>query len=121
MPQAAHYCQWQGVAEPYTRLGAVRAPSLHWHGWCCSRLDQPPTVTGRAVGGAPGRAERLPALGSTRATGPGGSATVHVNGGARVGRGHEATDTGLAYAPVSQAHGHNHIVQCFSSLHCSAD
>ena len=28
--------------------------------------------------------------------------------------GHEATDTGLAYAPVSQAHGHNHIVQCFS-------
>ena len=35
--------------------------------------------------------------------------------------GHEATDTGLAYAPVSQAHGHNHIVQCFSSLHCSAD
>ena len=35
--------------------------------------------------------------------------------------GHEATDTGLAYAPVSQAHGHNHIAQCFSSLHCSAD
>ena len=28
--------------------------------------------------------------------------------------GHEATDTGLAYAPVSQAHGHNHIVQCIS-------
>ena len=27
--------------------------------------------------------------------------------------GHEATDTGLAYAPVSQAHGHHHIVQCF--------
>ena len=26
--------------------------------------------------------------------------------------GHEATDTGLAYAPVSQAHGHHHIVQC---------
>ena len=26
-------------------------------------------------------------------------------------RGHEATETGLAYAPVSQAHGHNHIVQ----------
>ena len=23
--------------------------------------------------------------------------------------GHEATETGLAYAPVSQAHGHNHI------------
>ena len=30
------------------------------------------------------------------------------------GRGHEATETGLAYAPVSQAHGHNHIVQCVS-------
>ena len=30
------------------------------------------------------------------------------------GRGHEATETGLAYAPVSQAHGHNHIVQCFA-------
>ena len=28
--------------------------------------------------------------------------------------GHEATDTGLAYAPVSQAHGHHHIVQCFA-------
>ena len=27
--------------------------------------------------------------------------------------GHEATETGLAYAPVSQAHGHNHIVHCF--------
>ena len=31
-----------------------------------------------------------------------------------VGAGHEATETGLAYAPVSQAHGHNHIVQCFA-------
>ena len=30
------------------------------------------------------------------------------------GAGHEATETGLAYAPVSQAHGHNHIVQCFA-------
>ena len=30
------------------------------------------------------------------------------------GWGHEATETGLAYAPVSQAHGHNHIVQCFA-------
>ena len=36
-------------------------------------------------------------------------------------QGHEATETGLAYAPVSQAHGHNHIVQCFALLHCSAD
>ena len=35
--------------------------------------------------------------------------------------GHEATDTGLAYAPVSQAHGHHHTVQCFALLHCSAD
>ena len=35
--------------------------------------------------------------------------------------GHEATDIGLAYAPVSQAHGNHHIVQCFSLLHCSAD
>ena len=26
--------------------------------------------------------------------------------------GHEATETGFAYAPVSQAHGNNHIVQC---------
>ena len=30
------------------------------------------------------------------------------------GGGHEATETGLAYAPVSQAHGHNHIVQSFA-------
>ena len=29
-------------------------------------------------------------------------------------QGHEATETGLAYAPVSQAHGHNHIVQCIA-------
>ena len=29
-------------------------------------------------------------------------------------RGHEATETGFAYAPVSQAHGHNHIVQCYA-------
>ena len=36
-------------------------------------------------------------------------------------RGHEATDTGLAYAPVSQAHGHHHSVQCFALLHRSAD
>ena len=36
-------------------------------------------------------------------------------------QGHEATDTGLAYAPVSQAHGDHHIVQCFALLHCSAD
>ena len=34
--------------------------------------------------------------------------------GGRLARGDEATDIGLAYAPVSQAHGHNHIVQCFS-------
>ena len=26
-------------------------------------------------------------------------------------RGHEATETGFAYAPVSQAHGHNHGVR----------
>ena len=36
-------------------------------------------------------------------------------------KGHEATDTGFAYAPVSQAHGHHHIVQCFALLHYSAD
>ena len=35
------------------------------------------------------------------------------NGRARRG-GHEATDIGLAYVPVSQAHGHHHIVQCFA-------
>ena len=35
--------------------------------------------------------------------------------------GHEATDTRLAYAPVSQAHGHHQSVQCFALLHCSAD
>ena len=48
-----------------------------------------------------------------------GGLGIHGRGGAI--QGHEATDTGLAYAPVSQAHGHNHIVQCCSSLHCSAD
>ena len=44
-------------------------------------------------------------------SGTGSSLTVDMF----VGRGgHEATETGLAYAPVSQAHGHNHIVQCVS-------
>ena len=83
MPLVAHYCQRQAVAKLLTRLGAVRTPGLRWHGWCCSRLDLPPTATGRAVGGAPGRAERFPALGSTRSRGPGGGATVLVNGGGR--------------------------------------
>ena len=32
----------------------------------------------------------------------------------RAGQGHEATETGFAYAPVSQAHGDNHIVQCYA-------
>ena len=31
-------------------------------------------------------------------------------------KGHEATDTGLAYAPVSQAHGHHHTQ--FNVLPC---
>ena len=38
-----------------------------------------------------------------------------------IGSGRGATDTGFAYAPVSQAHGHHHTVQCFALLHCSAD
>ena len=38
--------------------------------------------------------------------------TWSIFGGETSG-GHEATDTGLAYAPMSQAHGHNHIIQCF--------
>ena len=50
-------------------------------------------MTGRAVGGAPGRAERFPAPGSTRARGPGGGATVLVNGGAR--RAHHPSDRSL--------------------------
>ena len=37
-----------------------------------------------------------------------------MGGGAGV---HEATDTGLAYAPVSQAHGHHHTQ--FNVLPCS--
>ena len=47
----------------------------------------------------------------------GGDLNHHVPAcgeGARACWGHEATETGLAYAPVSQAHGHNHIVQCFA-------
>ena len=45
----------------------------------------------------------------------------HHRGRRAFNLGHEATDTGLAYAPVSQAHGHHHSVQCFVLLHCSAD
>ena len=46
----------------------------------------------------------------------GKGAIVSRWGGARRQQwcGHEATDTGLAYAPVSQANGHNHIVQRIS-------
>ena len=40
--------------------------------------------------------------------------TRHVSVLGTLWGGHEATETGLAYAPVSQAHGHNHIVQCFA-------
>ena len=35
--------------------------------------------------------------------------------------GHEATETGFAYAPVSQAHGHNHNCSLSCLLHCSVD
>ena len=38
----------------------------------------------------------------------GGGGRLDQRGGLTVG-GPEATETGLAYAPVSQAHGHNHI------------
>ena len=52
--------------------------------------------------------------------GGGGIGRVGWGGGVQVGQfgvvGHEATDTGLAYAPVSQAHGHHHTVQCFALL-----
>ena len=59
---------------------------------------------------------------SMRPKGASGASTNWVSGhDCSLNKGHEATDTGLAYAPVSQVHGHNHIVQCFSSLHCSAD
>ena len=38
--------------------------------------------------------------------------------------GHEATDTGLAYAPVSQAHGHHHtqfnVLSCCTAVHTSS-
>ena len=37
------------------------------------------------------------------------------------GLGHEATETGFAYAPVSQAHGHNHNCSMSCLLHCSVD
>ena len=55
------------------------------------------------------------AMGVLRNRLPGGKVGVLVRGALlHAGFGHEATETGLAYAPVSQAHGHNHIVQCFA-------
>ena len=52
----------------------------------------------------------------------GGGGEGGLGGGVLGGAmGHEATDTGLAYAPVSQAHGHHHTVQCFALLHCSVE
>ena len=42
-------------------------------------------------------------------------------GGAKSDAGHEATETGFAYAPVSQAHGHNHNCSMSGLLHCSVD
>ena len=39
--------------------------------------------------------------------------------------GHEATDTGLAYAPVSQAHGHHHtqfnVLPCCTAAQTRSD
>ena len=65
-------------------------------------------VTGRAVGGAPGRAERFPTPGSTRARGPGGGATVLVNGGAQ--RAHHPSDRSLE---GGGGHGwHQYITKC---------
>ena len=70
-------------------------------------------------GGGAGRGARVLALGPDHvvpvpwAKESGG----RPQGGER--RGHEATDTGIAYAPVSHAHGHHHTR--FSVLPCSAN
>ena len=69
-------------------------------------------------GGGGGTNEPLIPL--TRRTGGGGVALMGRTEGGGVGtneaHGHEATDTGLAYAPVSQAHGHHHTQ--FNVLPC---
>ena len=42
---------------------------------------------------------------------------VWGGGGSSFQGGHEATDTGFAYAPVSQAHGHHHFRRGGGVLH----
>ena len=75
----------------------------------------------------PARARRANATGGGRSNGPYADSpplSDHFQGGGGLGLGggrgaakkggHEATETGFAYAPVSQAHGHYHIVQCLA-------
>ena len=51
------------------------------------------------------------------------SALLGIGNGAKCS-GHEATDTGLAYAPVSQAHGHHHtrfnVLPCYTAAQTSS-
>ena len=70
--------------------------------YAAAKRNSPRTVRIGANGGippSPNAAAKGPGLGTVRGSG-----------------GHEATDTGLAYAPVSRAHGHHHIQ--FNVLPC---
>ena len=91
-----------GVSGPATRGGGGREKAR-------------PQFTGPHLGSSLGPARSLCVGFNLRPQGD-------VGGGNRGGGGgDEATDTGLAYAPVSQAHGHHHTVQCFALLHCIVD
>ena len=90
----------EGTGSPTQELvAAYGAPARD----CCPQRPGPTQLGGRGV--LPKRQslpmERLQGTAAPIGAGP-------------PAWGHEATEAGLAYAPVSQAHGHNHIVQCFS-------
>ena len=103
-----------GLASTSRKRASVRGP-------------QPHAAVQSSCAGGINRAQhpRADADAASGNAGGGGSQWLHNQQAGdcsmTLGGGHEATDTGLTYAPVSQAHGHHHTVECFALLHCSAD
>ena len=114
-------CGWWSKCPPLPHCPLHRAPPTSWkvkYQWraVAISLGELPWEGGHAPGGRChyfSSSCRLGFLVRGRLQGP---TRVSLKG-----RGHEATDTGLAYAPVSQAHGHHPSVQCFALLHCRVE
>ena len=117
------YGQWCTVRDMMHKVRAepldhkTRSASLET-GEFCQRTSHPPqlqvcsTCYGSGTGAPSG--SHLPREGYPLKRNPVVEAPCPGPSDTGLYKGHEATEPGLAYAPVSQAHGHNHIVQCFS-------